>query len=355
MRRLFEGTRNCFSRKLLFGIEVVIETAVGKTRLLHDVSDADILHTMQSEHPRCSFEYELPILFGLFAGQSHVIAFMPKIGHLTMMTIIIVNVNINDGQHHYWSDFMSGSLQGKVAVITGGGEGIGLASAKRLIREGASVFIVGRRQTILDAAVAEIGGDVVALRADVSRPADLDRVYEAVRASKGKIDILVANAGVQTREPLGSITEEAIDYQLAINFKGVIFTVQQALPLLTNGASIILTSSAAAVKGIPQRTVYSATKAAIRSFARTWAHELKGRFIRVNVFSPGPILTPLLEQTFADPKVKEAYMTNVVGAVPLGRAGEAEEMGEVVAFLASEAASYINGADIQADGGLAQV
>jgi NAD(P)-dependent dehydrogenase (short-subunit alcohol dehydrogenase family) len=160
---------------------------------------------------------------------------------------------------------MSGSLQGKVAVITGGGEGIGLASAKRLATEGASVFIVGRRQAILDAAVAEIAGDVVATQADVSKPADLYRVYEAVRASKGKIDILVANAGVQTREPLGSITEKAIDYQLAINFKGVIFTVQQALPLLTNGASIILTSSATAVKGIPLRTVYSATKAS-RSF-----------------------------------------------------------------------------------------
>jgi NAD(P)-dependent dehydrogenase (short-subunit alcohol dehydrogenase family) len=252
-------------------------------------------------------------------------------------------------------DFMSGSLQGKVAVITGGGEGIGLACAKRLAVEGASVFIVGRRQAILDAAVADIGADVVAIQADVSKTADLDRVYEAVRASKGKIDILVANAGVQTREPLGSITEEALDYQLAINFKGVIFTVQQALPLLTDGASVILTSSATAVKGIPQRTVYSATKAAIRSFGRTWANELKGRRIRVNVFSPGPILTPLLEQTFADPKIKEAYMNNIVGAVPLGRAGHAEEMGEVVAFLASDASSYINGADIQADGGFAQI
>jgi NAD(P)-dependent dehydrogenase (short-subunit alcohol dehydrogenase family) len=250
---------------------------------------------------------------------------------------------------------MDSSLQGKVAVITGGGEGIGLASAKRLAAQGASVFIVGRRQAVLDAAAAEIGGDVVAVQADVSKLADLDRVYEVVRSSKNKVDILVANAGVQTREALGSITEEAIDYQLAINFKGVIFTVQQALPLLTNGASIILTSSATAVKGIPQRTVYSATKAAIRSFARTWANELKGRRIRVNVFSPGPILTPLLKKTFADPKVKEAYMTNVVGAVPLGRAGEPQEMGEIVAFLASDAASYINGADIQADGGLAQV
>jgi NAD(P)-dependent dehydrogenase (short-subunit alcohol dehydrogenase family) len=164
-----------------------------------------------------------------------------------MMTVIIINVNISMMVIIIIGVIYMSSLQGKVAVVTGGGEGIGLASAKRLATGGASVFIVGRRQGILDAAVAEIGGDVVAVQADVSKPADLDRVYEAVRASKGKIDILVANAGVQTREPLGSITEEAIDYQLAINFKGVIFTVQQALPLLNDGASIILTSSATAV------------------------------------------------------------------------------------------------------------
>jgi NAD(P)-dependent dehydrogenase (short-subunit alcohol dehydrogenase family) len=250
---------------------------------------------------------------------------------------------------------MGTSLKGKVAVITGGGEGIGLACAKRMAGEGASVFIVGRRQAILDAAVAEIGADVVALQADVSRQADLDRVYEAVRVAKGKVDILVANAGVQTREALGSITEEGIDYQLGINFKGVIYTVQQALPLLTEGASIILLSSATALKGLPTRTVYSATKAAIRSFARTWAAELKPRRIRVNAVSPGPILTPLLKATFVDEQVKEAYMANIVGAVPLGRPGEPEEMGEIVAFLASDVSSYINGADIQADGGFAQV
>ncbi|PYE25437.1 NAD(P)-dependent dehydrogenase (short-subunit alcohol dehydrogenase family) [Paraburkholderia silvatlantica] len=250
---------------------------------------------------------------------------------------------------------MSASLQGKVAVITGGGEGIGLACAKLMVEAGASVFIIGRRQSVLDAAVKEIGGDAIAISADVSKPADLDHAYEVVRAAKGKIDILVANAGVQTREALGSITEQGIDSQLAINFKGVIYTVQQALPLLCEGASVILASSATALKGIPQRTVYSATKAAIRSFARTWANELKSRRIRVNAISPGPILTPLLEATLADPKVKEAYMANVVGAVPMGRAGEAREMGEVVLFLASDASSYINGADIQADGGLAQV
>ncbi|WP_133646288.1 SDR family NAD(P)-dependent oxidoreductase [Paraburkholderia flava] len=250
---------------------------------------------------------------------------------------------------------MGTSLQGKVAVITGGGEGIGLASAKRMVEEGASVFIVGRRQAILDAAVAEIGGDVVALQADVSRQTELDRVYEAVRVAKGKVDIVVANAGVQTREVLGSITEEGIDYQLGINFKGVIYTVQQALPLLSDGASIVLLSSGTALKGLPARTVYSATKAAIRSFARTWASELKARRIRVNAVSPGPIMTPLVQATFVDEKVKAAYMTNIVGAVPLGRPGEADEIGAIVAFLASDAAGFINGADIQADGGFAQV
>ena len=250
---------------------------------------------------------------------------------------------------------MSKSLQGKVAVITGGGEGIGLAAAKRMAAEGATVFIVGRRQAVLDKAVAEIGGDAVAVQADVSKQADLDRVYEAVHSSKGRLDILFANAGVQTKEPLGSITEEAIDYQLSINFKGVILTVQQALPLLTEGASIILSSSTTAVKGLPGRTVYSATKAAIRSFARTWVTELKARRIRVNVLSPGPILTPLVKATFVDEKAEQAYKAMVVGAVPMGRVGEPEEMGEIVAFLASNGSSYINGADIQADGGFAQV
>jgi NAD(P)-dependent dehydrogenase (short-subunit alcohol dehydrogenase family) len=254
-----------------------------------------------------------------------------------------------------WSLAMGMSLQGKVAVITGGGEGIGLAAAKRMVQEGAFVFIIGRRQAVLDAAIAEIGGNAVALQGDVSKPAELDRIYEAVRESQGRIDILFANAGVQTREALGSITEEGIDYQLAINFKGVIYTVQQALPLLADGASIILTSSVTAIKGIPHRTVYAATKAAVRSFARTWANELRPRRIRVNTLTPGPILTPLLEATFVNPEVREAYMKNIVSAVPMGRAGQPEEIGDIAAFLASDAASYMTGADIQADGGFAQV
>ncbi len=247
------------------------------------------------------------------------------------------------------------SLQGKIAVVTGGSEGIGLASAKKLAAEGAYVFIIGRRKSVLDAAVSQIEGDASALQADVSKLADLQNAFEAVRSQKGQVDILFANAGAQVREALGSITEEAMDKQLALNFKGVINTVQQALPLLSDGASIILCSSGTAVKGLPTRTVYSATKAAIRSFARTWASELKSRRIRVNAISPGPILTPAIEATFSDETHKATYMATIVNAVPLGRLGTPEEMGEVVAFLASDASSFVNGADIHADGGFAQV
>jgi NAD(P)-dependent dehydrogenase (short-subunit alcohol dehydrogenase family) len=250
---------------------------------------------------------------------------------------------------------MSADLRGKIAVVTGGSEGIGLASAKLLAQRGATVFILGRRQAVLDAAVIEIGPNATAISADVSKPAELERAYGLVRATKGAIDILVANAGVQVREALGDISEEGVDLQLAINFKGVIWSVQQALPLLNDGASIILMSSTTAMKGLPNRTVYSATKAAIRSFARTWANELKPRRIRVNVLSPGPTLTPAIEATLADPQAKQVYLANVIGAVPMARAGEAREMGEVVAFLASDASSYMTGADIQADGGFAQV
>jgi NAD(P)-dependent dehydrogenase (short-subunit alcohol dehydrogenase family) len=250
---------------------------------------------------------------------------------------------------------MGTSLKGKVAVVTGGGEGIGLAAAKRLAEEGATVFIAGRRRAVLDKALSEINGDAVAVQADVSKPEDLDRLYETVGSSRGKLDILVANAGVQAKELLGSITEKALDYQLAVNFKGTVFTVQQALPLLNRGASIILLSSTTGVKGLSTRTVYAATKAAIRSFGRTWATELAGRGIRVNVLSPGPIATPLQKAALADAKAAEAFKTNVLSKVPMGRSGEPEEMGDIVAFLASSASSYINGADIQADGGFAQV
>ncbi len=250
---------------------------------------------------------------------------------------------------------MRTSLQGKVAVITGGSSGIGLATAKRFVADGVTVFITGRRQAELDKAVVEIGGDVVAVQADVSKPADLDRLYEIIRSSKGRLDIVVANAGLLVKEPLGSITEEALEYQLSVNFKGVIYTVQKALPLLSQGASIILASSTVAVKGVPGSSVYAGTKAAIRNLARTWTQELRGRGVRVNVFSPGPIDTPGMRDSIANQVGGEAFKAAIFAAVPMGRFGEAEEMAEVVAFLASDGSSYISGADIQADGGWAQV
>lgn len=249
---------------------------------------------------------------------------------------------------------MGTSLQGKVAVVTGGSAGIGLAAAKRLAADGVTVFITGRRQAELDKAVTEIGGGVVAVQADVSKPADLDRLYEKVRSTKGRLDIIVANAGVLVKEPLESITDEALDYQLSVNFKGTIYTVQKALPLLGKGASIILASSAVAGKGMLGSSVYAATKAAIRNFARTWTQEFRGRGIRVNVFSPGPIDTPGM-RSIGSQAGGEQYKAAIAAAVPTGRFGEAEEMAEVVAFLASDASSYISGADIQADGGWAQV
>jgi NAD(P)-dependent dehydrogenase (short-subunit alcohol dehydrogenase family) len=230
-----------------------------------------------------------------------------------------------------------------------------LASAQRLAASGATVFITGRREAALDAAIAGSGVSMTALQGDASEPEALKRIFESVRSAHGKIDVLVINAGVQAKEMLGSITEKAIDYQLAVNFKGVIFTMQEALPLLVDGASVVLLSSTTAGKGLPARTVYSATKAAIRSFARTWANELKARRIRVNALSPGPIMTPAIKATLVDEAATRAYHTQIVGAVPLGRVGEPHEMGEVVVFLASAASSFINGADIHADGGFAQV
>lgn len=246
-------------------------------------------------------------------------------------------------------------LHNKVALVTGGSSGLGLAAASRLAADGAMVFITGRRTAELEAAAAQIDGEVVAVQADISKSKDLDRLYDVVRSAKGRLDILYANAGVQAKEALGSITEEALDYQLAVNFKGTIYTVQKALPLMGPGASIILTSSATAAKGLPQRTVYSATKAAIRSFARSWTTELKGRGIRVNVVSPGPVLTPGVETGFANEEQRRGYEAMLSHAVPMGRAGRAEEIADAVAFLASDASSFISGADIQVDGGFAQI
>jgi NAD(P)-dependent dehydrogenase (short-subunit alcohol dehydrogenase family) len=243
--------------------------------------------------------------------------------------------------------------QGKVAVVTGGSSGIGLATAQLLAAEGAHVFITGRRKKELDAAVEQIGRNVTAVQGDVSRLGDLDRLFAVVKETKGHIDILFANAGIAEGAPLTEITEEHFDRHFGINVKGALFTVQKALPLLRDGASIILTSSVVGSKGLSNRSVYSATKAALRSFARTWTTDLKGRRIRVNVVSPGATDTPGLRglNQMSGEGLTEAYRDRI----PLGRLGRPEDIAHAVSFLASDESSYISGTELFVDGGLAQV
>jgi NAD(P)-dependent dehydrogenase (short-subunit alcohol dehydrogenase family) len=248
---------------------------------------------------------------------------------------------------------MARTLQDKVAVVTGGGTGIGLGIAKAFVAEGAYVFITGRRKEVLDDAVAEIGGNVQAVRADSSSVDDLDAFFEAVREQKGRIDVLVANAGGGVNGALGAITEEGFDATFATNVKGVVFTVQKALPLLSEKASVILTGSTTSVTGMPGASVYAATKAAVRNFARSWIIELKGRDIRVNVLTPGPTLTPGL--LGIPPAEQQAmFLESQAALVPLGRLGRPEEVAAVALFLASDAASFVNGAEFFVDGGQAQ-
>jgi NAD(P)-dependent dehydrogenase (short-subunit alcohol dehydrogenase family) len=250
---------------------------------------------------------------------------------------------------------MTNKFTGKVAVITGGSTGIGLATAKRFIAEGMDhVFITGRRKNALDAAVAEIGKNVTAVQGDVANMADLDRLYDAVRKQNRRIDVLFANAGVSQQRPVESVDEAFFDLHFDANVKGLFFTVQKALPLLKDGASVILNGSIVTVKGFTGITVYSATKAAVRSFARTLANELRDRRIRVNTLSPGHIDTPLLEtraQGDALTRLKEGFAKNV----PLGRLGEPDEIARVASFLASDEASYVNGVELFVDGGVAQI
>ena len=245
--------------------------------------------------------------------------------------------------------------EGKVAVITGGNSGIGLATAQRLAAEGAYVFITGRRQSELDAAVKLIGKNVTAVQGDVSNLADLDRLYATVKQQKGRIDILFANAGGGEFAPLGSITEAHYDKTFNINVKGVLFTVQKALPLLVNGGAIILNASIVSSKGMPAFSVYSATKAALRSFARTWTVDLKDRKIRVNAVSPGPIETPGVDGLAKNPGDLAQIKANLASAVPMGRMGTADEIAKVVSFLASDDASFITGIELFVDGGMAQI
>jgi NAD(P)-dependent dehydrogenase (short-subunit alcohol dehydrogenase family) len=249
---------------------------------------------------------------------------------------------------------MANRLAGKVAVITGGTTGIGLATAQRFATEGAHVFITGRRQAELDAAVQTIGGDATGVQGDMAQLADIDRLYDAVQQRHAQIDILFANAGGGTLAPLGAISEEQFDTTFDVNVKGVLFTVQKALPLLKDGASIILTGSTTGSKGTPAFSVYSATKAAVRNFARNWMLDLKDRHIRVNAVSPGPIDTPGLNGLGADEEQRAAFKAGMAAAIPLGRLGQAEEVARAVLFLASDDSSFINGVELFVDGGMAQ-
>jgi len=248
-----------------------------------------------------------------------------------------------------------GKLEAKVALITGGNSGIGLATAKRFVNEGAYVFITGRRKEELNAAVKEIGRNVTAVQGDVSNLADLDRLFAQIKKEKGKIDIVFANAGVAKYAPLGEITEEFYDSIFDINVKGVLFTVQKALPLLRDGASIILNASIVASKGFSSNSVYSATKAAVRSFARTWTTDLKDRRIRVNAVSPGPIDTPGLNELLASSETGNQRKKMISNGMPLGRLGTPDEIAKAVVFLASDDSSYITGTELFVDGGIAQV
>ena len=246
-------------------------------------------------------------------------------------------------------------LEGKIAVITGGSSGIGLATAKGFVAEGAYVFITGRRRSELDAAVSEIGKNVIGIQSDVSNLADLDKLYNTVKEQKGHIDILFANAGIGEFAPLGEISEEHFDKIFGINVKGLLFTVQKALPLFQDGSSIILNASIAASKGIEAFSVYNATKAAVRSFARTWTVDLRHRKIRVNAVSPGPIDTPAVEGLVQNKEQVEELKKNFITAVPMGRIGSPDEVAKVVSFLASDESSYITGIDLSVDGGMAQI
>lgn len=249
---------------------------------------------------------------------------------------------------------MNTVLAGKVALVTGGTSGIGLATAKELAAQGAKVYITGRRQAELDNAVASLGGQVTGIRADASRLEDLDTVYAQIAEQAGRLDVLYANAGGGDMLPLGAITEEHFDRIFATNVRGVLFTVQKALPLLVSGSSVMLTGSTVSIKGTANFSVYSASKAAVRNFARSWALDLQGRGIRVNVVSPGPIKTPGLGELVPEDQ-RQGLFDALAATVPLGRIGEAEEVAKVVAFLASDAASFINAAELFVDGGMAQI
>lgn len=247
-------------------------------------------------------------------------------------------------------------LTGKVALVTGGSSGIGLATAKCFVAEGAHVFITGRRQPELDAAVKEIGDGVTGVRSDVASLADLDQLYAMIKAQKGRLDILFANAGGGAFVPLEQVTEAHFDKYFGINVKGTLFTVQKALPLMSEGSTIVITGSQVSIKGIPAFGAYAATKAALRSFARTWAIDLKGRNIRVNVVSPGTVVTPAYKSELGLSEEQiEQFKAQAAATTPLGRTGTPEEIAKAVLFLASDDSSFITGTELFVDGGAAQI
>jgi NAD(P)-dependent dehydrogenase (short-subunit alcohol dehydrogenase family) len=251
---------------------------------------------------------------------------------------------------------MAQDFNNKVVVVTGGTSGIGLATAGAFAAAGASVFITGRRQDALDAAVKAIGGRVTGVRGDMSNLADIDRLYDAVQQQHAQIDVIFANAGGGSFAPLGAISEEHYQQTFDTNVKGVLFTVQKALPLLRDGASVVLTSSVTGIKGTAAFSVYSATKAAVRNFARSWILDLKDRHIRVNAVSPGPIETAgLVELAGPDAAAQQGLLDFMAGQVPLGRVGQPDEIAKAVLFLASDQASFVNGIELFVDGGMAQI
>jgi NAD(P)-dependent dehydrogenase (short-subunit alcohol dehydrogenase family) len=246
-------------------------------------------------------------------------------------------------------------LEGKIALVTGGSSGIGLATARRFAEEGAFVYITGRRQAELDKAVSLIGRSVAAVQADVSILADLDRLYAKIAGEKGKIDILFAGAGIVAPQPLAETTEESFDKVFAINTRGLVFTVKKALPLLTDGGAIIVITSIAESKGFPGFGAYSASKAAVRSFVRTWTAELKDRRIRVNAISPGPIDTPIFGHMAPTEEGADTARAQFAASVPFGRLGRPEEIASAALFLASDEASFIAGVDLPVDGGMTAI
>lgn len=246
-------------------------------------------------------------------------------------------------------------LAGKIAVITGGNSGIGLATAKHFVTEGADVIIIGRRQQELDKAVEQIGRNITAIQGDISKLEDLDRIFTEIKLLKGRIDILFANAGLGDMAPLGEITEASFDLTFAVNVKGTLFTVQKALPLMNAGSTIVLTGSTTGVTGTPAFSVYSASKAALRNFARSWALDLKGTGIRVNVISPGPTATPAVVDGLAHADPQGNFINMLIAKTPLSRMGLPEEIAAAALFLASDESSFMTGSEMFVDGGYAQV